>query len=154
MSVSVTLNGRAAELPEGRSLLHALREDLGLKGTRFGCGEESCGACHVIADGEVRPSCTLATETLEGAVIETVEALGPPEAPAHPLGRAVLEGQAAQCGYCLPGILMTAKALLDRDPNPDEAAIRTALDGNICRCGAHLRILAAVRRAAAEMAAT
>ncbi|MGF1477797.1 MAG: (2Fe-2S)-binding protein [Geminicoccaceae bacterium] len=153
MSVSVTINGTLRTLREGRTLLHALREDLGLRGTRFGCGEESCGACLVIVDGAARPSCTADVGELEGAVVETVEALGPAEAPSHPLARAVLELQAAQCGYCLPGILMAAKALLDQDPCPDEATIRAALDGNLCRCGAHLRILAAIRRAAEEMAA-
>ncbi len=149
--VKFTLNGAAAEVGVSGTLLAALRDELGLKGTRFGCGSEACGACMVVVDGVARPSCTFPTDDLEGKSVDTVESLGPPAAPSHPLGRAVLDEQAAQCGYCLPGILMSAKALLDRDPDPDDATVRAALDGNLCRCGAHLRILRAIERAAKEM---
>lgn len=153
MTVSLTINGQRREVREGQTLLNALREELRLKGTRFGCGEENCGACTVIVDGQARPSCTLAVTELENRNVETVESLGSPEAPKHPLARAIISEQAAQCGYCLPGILMSAKALLDSDPDPDEAMLHKTLDGNLCRCGAHLRILRAIRKAAAELRA-
>lgn len=152
-ATELLLNGKrtVVRAVAGTPLLHALREELSLKGTRFGCGHGDCGACTVIVDGQARLSCDTAIETVAGATVETVEILGTAEAPAHPLARAVLAEQAAQCGYCLPGILMAAKALLDRNPAPGEAELRAALDGNLCRCGAHLRILRAIRTAAAEM---
>ena len=151
--LTLTINGHKREVAVGRTLLDTLRAGLDLKGTRFGCGEESCGACTVIVDGEARQSCTLPVDDIAGSTVETVEALGTPDAPAHPLAKAVLDEQAAQCGYCLPGILMAAKALLDRNADATDADIRGALDGNLCRCGAHLRILRAIRRAADEMRA-
>lgn len=152
--ITVSVNGSPVSMTPGQTLLHALREELGLMGTRFGCGQEGCGACTVVIDGTARQSCTLAVDEIAGASVETVESLGPPEAPSHPLGRAIIAEQAAQCGYCLPGILMSAKALLDREPDPSDAEIRAALDDNLCRCGAHLRILRAIRRAADEMRQT
>lgn len=150
VGVSIRVNGEARTVAPGQTLLTALREELGLKGTRFGCGEESCGACTVLVDGKARVSCTLPVEDLEGRSVETVESLGGPQDPRHPLARAVLDQQAAQCGYCLPGILMAAKALLDRTNDPSDGEIRAALDDHLCRCGAHLRILRAIRSAADE----
>lgn len=150
--VAFTLNGAAAsaEMPEATPLLHALRGPLGLSGPRFGCGAEQCGACAVLVDGRPAYACTLNLGAVAGRSVMTVEGLGTPDAP-HPLQRAFLAEQAGQCGFCLSGILVAAAALLARDPDPDDAAIRAALDPHLCRCGSHNRILRAVRRAAAEM---
>ncbi|GGG23384.1 oxidoreductase [Caldovatus sediminis] len=147
-----TLNGTAVsvELPGEVSLLHALRGPLGLSGPRYGCGAEQCGSCMVLVDGAPRYACTLAVGAVEGKAVRTVEGLGTPDAP-HPLQAAFLAEQAGQCGFCLPGILVSAAALLERDPDPDEAAIRAALEPHLCRCGSHNRILRAVRRAARAM---
>ena len=154
MTVAFELNGAPvrAEEPAGTPLIHVLRDGFGLFGTRWGCGAEACGACMVLLDGAPVPSCTLALDAVAGRRVGTVEGLGTPSAP-HPLQAAFLEEQAGQCGYCLSGILVTAAALLDRDPDPDEAAVRAALDRNLCRCGAHNRIVRAVLRAAAAMRA-
>jgi len=150
--VALTLNGAAVALdvPEEVSLLHALRGPGGLSGPRFGCGTEQCGTCMVLLDGRPAYACTLPAGSVAGRSVTTVEGLGTPEAP-HPLQAAFLAEQAGQCGYCLSGILVSAAALLARDPDPDEAAIRAALDPHLCRCGSHNRILRAVRRAAAAM---
>jgi nicotinate dehydrogenase subunit A len=147
-----TLNGAAVapELPEDASLLHALRGPLGLSGTRFGCGTEQCGSCMVLLDGVPAYACTLSLAAVAGRSVTTVEGLGTPAAP-HPLQAAFLAEQAGQCGYCLSGILVSAAALLAANPDPDEAAIRRALDPHLCRCGSHNRIIRAVRRAAAAM---
>ena len=152
MRLAFILNGApvSTEAPDGMTLLHLLRGPLGLSGPRFGCGQEACGACMVTLDGEPRPSCTLPAEAAAGKRIGTVEGLGTPEAP-HPLQAAFLAEQAGQCGWCLSGILVSAAALLARDPDPDEAAIRAALELHLCRCGAHNRIIRAVRRAARAM---
>jgi nicotinate dehydrogenase subunit A len=151
--LSFTLNGQAVtlDLAEDVSLLHALRGPLGLSGPRFGCGNEQCGACMVLVEGEARPACTLAAAVVAGKAVTTVEGLGTPEAP-HPLQSAFLAEQAGQCGYCLSGILVSAAALLARDPAAGEAAVRAALEPHLCRCGSHNRILRAVARAAREMA--
>jgi nicotinate dehydrogenase subunit A len=151
--LSFTLNGQAVtlDLADDVSLLHALRGPLGLSGPRFGCGNEQCGACMVLVGGEPRPACTLAAAAVAGKAVTTVEGLGTPEAP-HPLQSAFLAEQAGQCGYCLSGILVSAAALLARDPAPGEAAIRAALEPHLCRCGSHNRILRAVARAAREVA--
>ncbi len=135
----------------GTPLLWVLRNLLGLRGTRFGCGHEQCGACMVLVDGEPVYSCTRAISTLEGRAITTVEGLGDAERP-HPLQEAFVAEQAGQCGYCLPGVVMSAAALLAETPNPSGADIRSALEANLCRCGSHNRIVRAVKRAAAEMA--
>ena len=150
--VAFTLNGAAValEVPDGTSLLHALRGPGGLSGPRFGCGTEECGACMVLLDGAPAYACTFVTEAVAGRAVTTVEGLGTQARP-HPLQSAFLAEQAGQCGYCLSGILVSAAALLARDPDPDEAAIRAALDPHLCRCGSHNRILRAVRRAAAAM---
>lgn len=150
--VALTLNGAAVALdvPEEVPLLHALRGPGGLSGPRFGCGTEQCGTCMVLLDGAPAYACTLPAGSVAGRSVTTVEGLGTPDRP-HPLQAAFLAEQAGQCGYCLSGILVSAAALLARDPDPDEAAIRAALEPHLCRCGSHNRILRAVRRAAAAM---
>ncbi len=139
--VDVTANG---ETP----LLDILRNHLGLTGTKFGCGQEQCGCCMVLVDGKPEKSCAKPVSMLAGKKIVTIEGLGTPDRP-HPLQQAFLDEQAGQCGYCLSGILISAKALLDQNPSPSRAQIAAALDDNICRCGSHIRILRAVERAAA-----
>jgi len=141
-SVSVVADG---ETP----LLDALRNHLGLKGTKFGCGLEQCGCCMVLIDGKAEKSCGKSLATVAGKAIVTIEGMGTPDRP-HPLQQAFLDEQAGQCGYCLPGILISAKALLDRNPSPSRAQIAEALDDNICRCGSHVRIIRAVERAASR----
>ena len=126
-------------------LLYVLRNELGLVGARFGCGIGICGACTVLVDGRARRSCDLPVGSVSGPVT-TVESLGG----THPVQRALIEEQAGQCGYCLTGIVMSAKALLDAKGRPTEAEIRAALDGNLCRCGSHPRILRAIVRAVEE----
>jgi nicotinate dehydrogenase subunit A len=147
-----TLNGSPVSVSAGDDtpLLDVLRNHLGLKGTKFGCGLEQCGRCMVLIDGEPAKSCGKALSTVAGKSVLTIEGLGTPERP-HPLQAAFLDEQAGQCGYCLPGILISAKALLDHNPAPSRAEIVRALDDNICRCGSHIRILKAVERAAAAM---
>lgn len=149
--VAFTVNGTAVEVDaaEDMPLLYVLRDSLDLKATRFGCGDAACGACTVIVDGVARTSCDLPVSAVRGARVETAEGLDAD--PAHPLLAAMLGHQAAQCGYCLPGILMAAKAYLDAGGGADRQAIAAALDGNLCRCGAHVRILDAVEDAARGM---
>ena len=147
-----TLNGvpAALDVPDDATLLLALRGPLGLSGPRFGCGAEQCGCCMVLVDGQPVCSCTLAASAAGGRSVLTVEGLGTPASP-HPLQTAFLDEQAGQCGWCLSGILVSAAALLAADPDPDDAAIRRALDPHLCRCGSHNRILRAVKRAARTM---
>jgi nicotinate dehydrogenase subunit A len=142
-TVSVTADG---DTP----LLDVLRNHLGLIGTKFGCGQEQCGCCMVLVDGRPEKSCGKALSTVAGREIVTIEGLGARDRP-HPLQAAFLDEQAGQCGYCLAGILISAKALLDRNPSPSRVQIAEALDDNICRCGSHNRILRAIERAAARM---
>jgi nicotinate dehydrogenase subunit A len=146
-----TVNGSNVEVVADADtpLLDVLRNHLGLFGTKFGCGLEQCGCCMVLVDDEPVKSCGRALSTLAGRNIVTVEGLGRPDR-LHPLQQAFLDEQAGQCGYCLAGILISAKALLDRNPSPSRAEIAAALDDNICRCGSHNRILRAVARAAAQ----
>ncbi len=132
-------------------LLHVLRNVLGLTGTRLGCGANQCGACYVLIDGHAVAACDTPMWAAVGKRITTVEALGTPERP-HPLQRAFIAEQAGQCGYCLSGILMSAAALIAHHPDPTEREVRAALDRNLCRCGAHNRIVRAVLRAAKEAA--
>jgi nicotinate dehydrogenase subunit A len=127
-----------------------LRGPLGLSGARFGCGEEQCGSCMVLVDGEPSYACTTSVAAVSGKAVTTVEGLGTPEAP-HPLQAAFLAEQAGQCGFCLTGILMSAAALLATNPTPDAAAVRAALEPHLCRCGSHNRIIRAVLMAASEM---
>src|SRR5882724_3395568 len=138
------------DLPGNTPLLAAIRDHLGLFGSRFGCGSEQCGACMLLIDGRAEYSCTRTLDSVEGRSVVTVEGLGNPAAP-HPLQEAFLAEQAGQCGYCLSGMLVSAAALLRAIPDPDEAAVRRALNRNLCRCGAHNRIIRAVLRTAARM---
>lgn len=149
MSVAFEVNGVAYDvaLPEDTPLVYVLRNDLGLKGTRFGCGTGECGACFVLIDGRVAPSCDTPLWAVSGKKVTTVEGLGSPERP-HPIQAALLAEQAGQCGYCLAGIEISAAALLDVNPQPSEVDIRQALAKNLCRCGVHERIIRALRRAA------
>jgi nicotinate dehydrogenase subunit A len=148
-----TVNGRPVSVSpasEETPLLAVLRNELGLMGTRFGCGLEQCGCCMVLIDGEPEKSCAKPVWSVAGKTVTTVEGLGTQERP-HPLQQAFLDEQAGQCGYCLSGILISAKALIERNPQPTRRQIAEALDGNICRCGSHNRILRAVEKAAAQM---
>jgi nicotinate dehydrogenase subunit A len=129
-------------------LLYALRDNLGLKGPRFGCGLAQCGACTVHVDGRAIRSCVTPLSSVKtGQKVVTLEGLGTPQKP-HPVQRAFIQEQAAQCGYCINGMIMTAAALLQSNPNPDRDAVVEALNGNLCRCGTHVRIVDAVLRAA------
>ncbi len=143
------LNGRDIEVDalEAEPLLYVLRDRLGMKGTRFGCGLNQCGACSVLVDGRAAASCDLPVWTVAGKAVTTVEGVGSPAAP-HPVQAALVAEQAGQCGYCLSGMVVHAVALLAREPNPTEAEVRAALDGCLCRCGSHNRIVRAVLRAA------
>jgi len=148
-----SVNGKVVNVSpadDDMPLLNVLRSELGLMGTRFGCGLEQCGCCMVLVDGQPEKSCTKPLWSVAGKKITTVEGLGSQERP-HPLQQAFLDEQAGQCGYCLSGILISAKALIDRNPRPTRTQIAEALDGNICRCGSHNRILRAVEKAAAAM---
>jgi len=150
-SFTLRINGSERRLTaDGDApLLDVLRNTLGLKGTRFGCGSEQCGACFVLIDGCAVPSCTTTLNSVAGKSIVTVEGLGRPESP-HPLQKAFIAEQAAQCGYCTSGMLVSAAALLSHTPRPSKAQVKQALDRNLCRCGSHNRIVRAVLRAAAE----
>ena len=128
-------------------LLYILRNDLGLKGTRFGCGEGNCGACTVLLDGRAVQSCTTPLWSVPGHEITTIEGLGGPDS-LHVIQQAFIDEQAAQCGYCINGIMMSDKALLDVHPAPTEAQIAAALQRTLCRCGTHVRILRAIWRVA------
>lgn len=151
-SIEFILNGNPVTVAgdEERFLLDVLRSALGLTGSRFGCGLEQCGACTVVIDGKAERSCAKPLWSVAGKEVVTIEGIGTPEKP-HPLQKAFLEFQAGQCGYCLAGIIMSAKALLDRNPAPLRAEIGAALRDNICRCGTHSRILRAIESAAARM---
>ena len=148
---TLRVNGveRVVESERGAPLLDILRNDLGLKGTRFGCGDDQCGACNVLIDGHAVASCTTPVWAADGKSVTTVEGLGSAAAP-HRLQQAFIEEQAAQCGYCTSGMLISAAALLARVPQPVETEVRSALDRNLCRCGAHNRIVRAVLRAARD----
>lgn len=150
--IAFSLNGidTTVDLPGSTPLLAAIRDHLGLFGSRFGCGAEQCGACMMLIDGRAEYSCARMLDSVEGRTVVTVEGLGNPAAP-HPLQAAFLTEQAGQCGYCLSGMLISAASLLRANPDPDEAAVRKALNGNLCRCGAHNRIVRAVLRAATQM---
>jgi len=153
-TISLKVNGSVREIAvaEDVPLLYALRNDLNLKGTRFGCGAGQCGACNVLIDGHAVAACDTPLWAARGKEVITIEGLGTPEAP-HALQRAFIAEQAAQCGYCSSGIIISAAALLKRNPNPSDREVRAALDRNLCRCGTHNRIVRAVLRAAREMAA-
>jgi nicotinate dehydrogenase subunit A len=148
-TLKIRVNGveREVHAEPSTPLLYILRNDLGLKGTRFGCGEGHCGACTVLMDGKPLQSCDTPLWSAAGHEITTVEGLSQGGA-LHPIQQAFLGEQAAQCGYCINGIMMSAMALLERNPHPSEAEIAAALERNLCRCGTHVRILRAIARAA------
>ena len=149
MSTMITVNGRqhAVTAASDTPLLYVLRNDLELNGPKFGCGLAQCGACTVHIDGKAVRSCVTPVGAVSGPVT-TIEGLGTPDKP-HPLQQAFVAEQAAQCGYCIDGMIMTASAFLADNPKPTEQQLRAALDGNLCRCGTHMRILRAVRKVAA-----
>jgi nicotinate dehydrogenase subunit A len=149
MAITIKVNGESRSVPAepDTPLLYVLRNDLELNGAKFGCGLAQCGACTVLIDGKAVRSCVTPVSTVATSDIVTIEGLGSIDKP-HPLQRAFMEEQAAQCGYCINGMIMSAKELLDRTPRPSETEVRTALAGNLCRCGTHNRIVRAVLRAA------
>jgi nicotinate dehydrogenase subunit A len=151
--ITLKVNGatRTVESDPDVPLLYVLRNDLELHGPKYGCGEGQCGTCTVIMDGEAVLSCMVTVSQAQNRNITTLEGIGSIDHP-HPLQKAFIAEQAAQCGYCSNGMIMTAKALLDKSPNPSEAEIKMALEGVICRCGTHNRIVRAVERAAHENA--
>ncbi len=152
-AVALTVNGRTVEcaVSHQTSLLHLLRNDLGLNGPKYGCGLGQCGACTVWVDGVAARSCVIPAQGVAGRAITTLEGLGT-RGDWHPVQQAFEDAQAAQCGYCLNGMVMQAAALLARDPQPDEARIRSELSGNLCRCGTHVEIVRAVQLAASRLA--
>jgi nicotinate dehydrogenase subunit A len=150
--VDLTINGKNLAVDEEPTaiLLDVLRNRLGLVGARFGCGEGHCGACAVLVDGEDKASCMLEVGNLKGKKVETLEGIGSEEKP-HPLQSTILELQAGQCGYCLSGMIVGAKGLLNRNPHPSRREVVEALNGHLCRCGIQLRIIEAVLLAAKRM---
>jgi nicotinate dehydrogenase subunit A len=149
MAINIKVNGVSRSVPAepDTPLLYVLRNDLELNGAKFGCGLAQCGACTVLIDGKAVRSCVTPISAVATSEITTIEGIGSLDKP-HPLQRAFMEEQAAQCGYCINGMIMSAKELLDRNPRPTEQDVRTALTGNLCRCGTHTRIIRAVLRAA------
>ena len=149
--ISLRVNGKArvidteADVP----LLYVLRNDLELNGPKFGCGMAQCGACTVIMDGNAIRSCVTPVGTVQNKPVTTLEGLGTTKK-LHKIQQAFIDEQAAQCGYCINGMIMTTKALLDKTPKPTDVQIKQALDGNLCRCGTHIRILRAVKRASGQ----
>lgn len=152
MTISITVNGRMHEVSAEAEtpLLYVLRNDAGCKGVRYGCGAGHCGTCVVIIDGKPVQSCDVPVSAVADKTITTIEGIGTADHP-HPLQRAFVEEQAAQCGYCVTGIIMSAKALLDVNNNPSDDELKQALAKNLCRCGTHQRIMRAIKRAAADL---
>jgi len=155
MAISLKVNGPRRSVPAepDTPLLYVLRNDLALNGAKFGCGLAQCGACTVLLDGQAVRSCVTEIDSIGEAEVTTIEGLGTIDKP-HPLQQAFIDEQAAQCGYCINGMIMTAKGLLDRNPHPTAAEVREALSQNLCRCGTHGRIIRAVLRAAENMGKT
>ena len=154
MKVALNVNGKktSSQLDDPQTpLLYMLRDDVGLHGPRFGCGLGQCGACLVLVDGKATRSCVTPVSAVTGKKIVTLEGLGTPAEP-HPLQQAFIDEQAVQCGYCINGMIMQAAALLQTNRTPSEEQIRDALAGNLCRCGTHLRIVRAIKRASETMA--
>jgi nicotinate dehydrogenase subunit A len=149
--ISLKVNGKTSvvEADPQTPLLYVLRNDLQLNGPKFGCGLAQCGACTVIMDGNAIRSCVTPVKTASNRAVTTLEGLGSTKK-LHPVQKAFVDEQAAQCGYCINGMIMTAKALLDKNPRPTDSQIREALAGNLCRCGTHIRILRAVKRASGQ----
>jgi len=150
VQLQVNGQGHALRLTSAATLLHVLRNDLGLNSPKFGCGLGQCGACTVLIDGTPARACVIPAQEIQHRDITTSEGLGQASAP-HPVQQAFIDEQAAQCGYCLNGMVMMTVALLKRCPDPTDSQIRQALSGNLCRCGTHLEIIAAVKRAARLM---
>ena len=149
MKITLIVNGKTTDVEvddPSMPLLYALRDGLALRGPRFGCGLAQCGACTVHIDGQAMRSCVYPVSSVGKAKVTTLEGLGSSEHP-HPLQQAFIDEQAVQCGYCINGMIMQAKALLDANPHPTEDEIKDALAGNLCRCGTHVRIVRAVQRA-------
>lgn len=146
-SISLTVNGKphTVDVDQATPLLYVLSDDLALRGPKFGCGLGQCGACTVIVKGRAVRSCVTAVSSVSGAEITTLEGLGTPERP-HPIQKAFIDEQAAQCGFCLSGVILTAKALLDQNPKATEAEIQQALSTVLCRCFANVRMLRAIKR--------
>jgi nicotinate dehydrogenase subunit A len=151
ISLRVNNQSRVVDTDPTTPLLYVLRDELELHGPRFGCGLGQCGACTVIMDGNAVRSCSIPVTSAQNKAITTLEGLGTIEHP-HALQTAFIEEQAAQCGYCMNGMIMTAKVLLDKNPHPNEDQIKQALNGNLCRCGSHVRVIRAVKRAASVKA--
>jgi nicotinate dehydrogenase subunit A len=153
-TITLHINGQARSLTveADTPLLYVLRNDIGLSGPKFGCGLAQCGACTVNVDGHALRSCSVPVSAVAGRDIVTLEGIGSPEKP-HPLQKAFLDEQAAQCGYCTNGMIMQAKMLLDRNVKASDGEIRQAMANNLCRCGTHTRIVRAIKRAAKEMGA-
>ena len=147
MAITLKVNGRThmLDLDPATPLLYALSDDLQLNGPKFGCGLGQCGACTVIVKGQAVRSCVTTVKSVEGSDITTLEGLGPPEKP-HPIQQAFVDEQAAQCGFCLNGVIMTAKAFLDKNPKATEAEIQQAMAGVLCRCFTNVRMLQAIGR--------
>jgi nicotinate dehydrogenase subunit A len=152
-SITLTVNGqsRMVDTDPATPLLYVLRDDLKLNGPRFGCGLAQCGACTVLMNGAAVRSCVLPVSSAQGKAVTTLEGLGTVEHP-HVLQRAFVEEQAAQCGFCMNGIVMNAKVLLDKNPHPTVAEIKEGLVGVLCRCGSHVRVIRAIQRASREKA--
>ena len=152
-AITLKVNGRThnLDLDPSTPLLYALSDDLELRGPKFGCGLGQCGACTVIVKGQAIRSCITPVRTVAGAEITTLEGIGTIDKP-HPLQRAFIEEQAAQCGFCVSGVIMTAKAFLDKNPKATEEQIEQALSGVLCRCFTNVRMLRAIHRAAQELA--
>jgi nicotinate dehydrogenase subunit A len=152
MSVALKVNGRShtVDVDPATPLLYVLSDDLALRGPKFGCGVGQCGACAVIVRGRAVRSCVTPVGSVNGADITTLEGLGTIDRP-HPIQKAFIDEQAAQCGFCLNGVMLTAKAFLDQNPKADEAAIQQAMSGVLCRCFTHTRMLRAIRRYAREV---
>ncbi len=150
--ISLTVNGQThqVDVDPATPLLYVLRDTLAMHGAKYGCGLGQCGACTVMLDGQAVFSCLTPVSVLQGRQIKTIEGLGTIEHPG-PVQQAFIDEQAAQCGYCIAGMIMRAQALLERNPSPTDAQIRAHMQPNLCRCGTHMRILAAIHRAAARM---
>ena len=153
--MQLMVNGKAYEVEVGEetTLLSVLRHDIGLTGTKYGCGDGDCGACTVLVDGEAKQSCLMPVDSVVGLEVTTIEGLADGNT-LHPVQEAFIEHTAFQCAYCTPGFIISTVALLSRNPNPDDRQIQAALTGNICRCGAYVRILRAAKAAAEKLGPT
>ena len=154
MKIHFILNGRETdvEAAPGRILADMLREDLGLTGTKIGCGVGECGACTVIIDGRTVNSCLVPAAAVDGHTVTTIEGVSPEGGPLHPIQEAFIEAGAVQCGYCIPGMVLSAKALLDKVQTPTDSQIQEAMSGNLCRCTGYQKILEGVRLASKKLA--